>query len=147
MSLLTRRDPNRYPTLSSWFENAFNEPFFTRSFPIAAIEEGTLALDLSEDDKAVIVRASLPGFKKEDLDIEVHDGVLSINAKHNEEKEEKTERFYRKERTMNSMSRRVALPAAVLDKEAVADLKDGVLTLRLPKTIKSQPQRIPIRQG
>lgn len=123
----------------------FADPFFPHALTHASVDEGTLAVDLSEDDRTVFVRASVPGFKKEDVDIAVEGGVLTLNARHNEEKEEKTERFYRKERSMTSMSRRIALPTAVLEKDAQAELKDGVLTVRIPKMQKSQPQRVQIK--
>lgn len=145
MSMLIRRFPVASPTLASFIESAFSDPFFAREWPGTGTDEGTLPIDLSEDDASVIVRASLPGFRKEDVEIEVEDGVLSINAKHEEQHEEKKERFYRQERRITSMSRRIALPTAVVHKDTQAELKDGVLTLRLPKVQKPQPQRIQIR--
>ena len=101
-------------------------------------------MDVSETEKDIVVRASLPGFKKEDVSIEVHDGVLTINARRDEEKEEQAERYHRRERRMTSMSRSVALPAAVQDEKAKAELKDGVLSLTLPKHEKVMPKRIAI---
>ena len=147
MNMLTRRDSNRLPSIASWFENAFSSPFFARELPLAIVEEGTLPVDLSEDEKFVIVRASVPGFRKEDVEVEVEDGVMTINAKHAEEREERGERFYRQERSMSSLSRRIALPTAVNEKEAHAELKEGVLTVRAPKLMKAQPKRLEIREG
>jgi len=145
MNSITRRDMREVLPITSIFDRILTEPFFAEAMPLAArIEEGTLALDVSEDDTSVIVRASVPGFSKSDVDIEVHDNVLTINAQHTEEKEEKNERFYRKERRVGSLSRRIALPSAVVEKDAQADLKEGVLTLRLPKVQKIQPKKIKI---
>lgn len=123
----------------------FNDPFFNQS-PLAGLsmDEGTLAVDISEDEQNVVVRASLPGFTKEDVTVHVEDGVLTINAQHTEEKEHKGEKFYRKERRTGSMSRRIALPTAVVESQTKAELKEGVLTLRLPKSTKSAPHRIQI---
>ncbi|CAG1009072.1 Acid shock protein [Phycisphaerales bacterium] len=143
MALLTRRN-GREQLPMSVFDRFFNDPFFIEMPAIARVEEGTLPLDVSENDTHVIVRASLPGFQKDNIDVEVHDGVLSINARQEEEKEETGERFYRKERSTTAMSRRVALPSAVMEKDALADFKDGVLTLRLPKSQKEQPRKIRI---
>ena len=144
MPIITRRDPRNISSMDRFLSSFLNDPFF-ESLPAAfSNEEGTLALDVSEDDRNVIVRASLPGFNKEDVEIEVHDGVLTIKAEHSEEHEETGERFYRRERQFGSMSRRVALPSPVLDDEADAALKDGVLTLKLPKTRQATPKKIAI---
>ncbi|MDX2131204.1 MAG: Hsp20/alpha crystallin family protein [Planctomycetota bacterium] len=143
MAFLIRRD-HRDPSPLGAFERLFNDPFFSELPALARMDEGTLPLDVSENDTHVIVRASLPGFAKDKIDIEVHDGVLAINAHHEEEREEKGERFYRKERRSGSLSRRVALPSTVLEKDAQAEFNDGVLTLRLPKVQKEQPKKIRI---
>lgn len=136
----------REPTVERLLSSVFSDPFFEGTLPslLNRSEEGTLALDVSEDDANVIVRASLPGFTKDDVNIEVHDGVLTIKAEHAEEREETGERFYRRERQFGSVSRRVALPSAVVEDDAHAELKDGVLTLRLPKTKQATPKKIAI---
>ena len=133
--------PTIFP-MARLFENLLADPFLALS--TTGVEEGALALDVSEDPKSVIVRASLPGFSKDNIDVEVHDGVLTIKATQSEQHEEKGERYYRKERRFGSMSRRVALPCAVLETEAKADLTDGVLTLRLPKSPKDTPRKVTI---
>ena len=90
MMNLIRRDPFENTGLARVFGQLASEPFFS-----GELDEGTLPLDISEDEKNVIVRASVPGFKPGDIDVEVHGGILTIKATHNEEKEEKQERFYR----------------------------------------------------
>lgn len=140
MNIMARRD--NLP-LSSVLETVFRDPFFAGTI-VPRVEEGSLAFDVSEDDTNVIVRASLPGFKKEDIDVEIHDGVLTINATHTEETEEKTERYYRKERRMGSTSRRIALPSPVQENGAKAELKDGVLSLWIPKVAKETPRKVQI---
>jgi HSP20 family protein len=142
---IIRRDPYEAPALGRLFNHLFNDPVFAEFKQLVpSVEEGTLALDVSEDDTTVFVRASLPGFKREDVNVEIHDGVLSINATHSEESEERTERFYRKERRSGSVSRRIALPSQVREADAQAELKDGVLSLRLPKEHKEQPRKVKI---
>lgn len=144
MTVLTRR-PSEVLPLAAVLERFFNDPFLGNEIPaIARLEEGTLPLDVSEDEKDIIVRASLPGFSKDNLEIEVHDGVLSIKASANQEKEESGEKFFRKERRTSSVSRRIALPSAVQETSGRAEFTDGVLTLRLPKIAKEQPKRIKI---
>jgi len=143
MTLLARREPRDLFSFPMIWDRFFNEPFLQTG--AGTIDEGTLPLDVSEDEKNVIVRASLPGFKKENIEIEIHDGVLGVKATQEEEKEEKGETFYRRERRTQSVSRRVALPTTVAEGQTDAELKDGVLTLRLPKTPAAMPKKIRIK--
>jgi HSP20 family protein len=145
MTLLTRRE-TRDP-LFNVIDRFFHEPLmFTGEMPgaIQRLEEGFLPVDVSESDTHVIVRASVPGFAREDIDAEIHDNVLTIKAEHKEEKEERNERYFRKELRFGSMSRRVALPSQVLDRDIGAELKDGVLTLKMPKVAEATPRKIKI---
>ena len=140
MALLTRRE-TRDPLLSV-IDRFFTEPLMLGAEMPGAIqrlEEGFLPVDVSETDTHVIVRASVPGFRREDIDAEIHDNVLTIKAEHKEEKEETSERYFRKELRFGSMSRRVALPSQVMDKDVGAELKDGVLTLRMAKVAAKFP--------
>ena len=139
MMTLIRREPSELPVSRLW-NQIFNEPFLATG----AVQEGNLALDLSEDDKSVIVRASLPGFSKDNIDVEVHDGILTIKAERNEESEEKGETYHRRERRIGIATRRVALPETVSQQEVAAELKDGVLTLRFPKTPQALPRKVKI---
>jgi len=142
---LTRRDPALTNGVRL-FDRLFNDPFLSlpTEFTAPVLEEGTLALDVSENDENVIVRASLPGFQRDDINVEMHDGVLTIKAERTEEEETRDERFFRKERRYGAVSRRVALPSMVDEKGARAALKDGVLELCLPKAEQARPKKIAI---
>jgi HSP20 family protein len=146
---IVKSHPLAFPTIDRVMSQFLNDPFFSDvRFPasaLAAVDEGTLALDVSEDDDNVFVRATVPGFTKDQIDLSVHDGVVSINAQHAEERQTTNERFYRKERRVGSLSRRIALPSAVADDRTTAELKDGVLTLTLPKIRKEEPRKIAIK--
>ena len=143
MADITRRDPfGINSNLRSAMERIFEDPFFRTGF---MSEEGTLPLDVSERDREIVVRADLPGYGKDEVDVQVHDDVLSIRAQRNEEHEEQTDRYYRRERSWGSMSRRVALPGVVKDAPVEASLKDGVLTLRIPLPEQVGPKQIEIK--
>lgn len=145
MTNLVCRNTFESPTLSRVIDSFFNDPFFRDGLPFTnVVDGGTLPLDVSEDDRNVIVRASLPGFRKEDISVEVHEGVLTIKAERDDEREEKNETFYRRERRFGAVSRRVALPSTLLDAETQAELKDGVLTLRIPKSPKAMPRKVQV---
>jgi len=138
-----RRPANTVNVFDRIFENFFGDT------PVVAIAPGTsagaLALDVSEDDTHVIVRASVPGFAKDEVHVELHEGELSIVAEHREEKEESNERFYRRERRIGSLTRQVVLPGVDPKAEAEAELKDGVLTVRVPRVRPESPRKVQIR--
>jgi HSP20 family protein len=147
---LTRRDP--FPSVRQMMErffddSIFRDQFFSRLPYSFTTEEGTLPLDIREHDGKLIVEASLPGFTKENIDVQVHDGVLSIRAQHSEEKEERNGngRYYRRERTWGALSRRVALPGIVDNAQVEAELKNGVLTLTIPLPEQVSPKQIEIK--
>lgn len=149
MADIVRRDPFDVFTnggLRQMMDRLFDDSFM-RTPMSAGWDEGTLAVDISEKDHELVVRASVPGFKKEDIDVQVHEGVLSINAKHNEEREEQGETYYRRERRSGSVSRRIALPGVVHDAPVDAELKDGVLSLRIKLPEASRPKQIEIKSS
>jgi HSP20 family protein len=156
MNRTNRNDLAPFAPLSRVFESFFDEPLFALTpmgmGAVGGTQQATgFALDLSEDDQNLIVRATLPGFSKEDINVEVDEGVLTISAEHNEEKTQggEGERFYRRERRFGSVQRRIALPVPIQDEDASAELVDGVLTLRLPKVQKAPARKINIgeKQG
>jgi HSP20 family protein len=108
-------------------------------------DEGTLPVDIAESEGKLLVKASLPGFAKDDIDVQVNEGVLSIKAEHSDETETKNEKFYRRERRYGSVSRRIALPGIVHDAPVDAQLKDGVLTLAIEVPEKAKPKQIEIK--
>lgn len=147
MSNLAVRDQFVPSVFRDVFDRFFDEPFF-RGFPTIASfvpVEATLPVDISERDGQLVVEASLPGFKKEQVDVKVDDGVLTIQAERTQEAEEHTEKFYRRERSWGSASRRVALPAEVDEGAVDAELKNGVLTVRLGLPVQRVPKSVEIR--
>ncbi len=90
-------------------------------------------INVYETKNEVIAEAELPGIKPEDVDIEIKDNVLKIEAK--TEKEEKTEEkgYYKREFSKGYYRRVTPLPVEVKDDKAEADYKNGVLTVKMPK--------------
>ena len=130
-------------TMRSVLDFVSHDPFF-RPASLDFSEEGTLALDVAEENGDIVVRASLPGFRKQDVDVQIHDGVLSIKAEHTQESETSDEHYYRKERNVGSVSRRIALPGIITEAQATAELKDGVLTLTIPQAEAARPKQIQV---
>jgi HSP20 family protein len=130
------------PSVNRLFNQLFQEPFFPEARNGAA--EPPMALDVSETEKELIVRASLPGYGRDDVEVEVHEGVLSIKAERTEQAEASGETWLRRERRTGAVTRRIALPESVADADPRAELKDGVLTLWLPKAEKALPKKVKI---
>ena len=102
------------------------------------------SIDLIEHDDALIVRAAVPGYRKEDLSVSVSDGSLTIKGEIGAEKKEEKEDYYFCEMSHGAFSRTIDLPASVDDAKATASMKDGVLELTLPKLEKSKAHSIAI---
>lgn len=137
--------PASVQPLDRFIARVFNDPFMAvRVAPTNTIDEGSLALDIAEDNSHLIVRASLPGFAKENIAVEIDNGVLTIQAERAETTEDSGEQFHRRERRFGSVSRRLTLPAEVDEAGAAAELKDGVLTLRLPRASKPTGRKVAI---
>jgi HSP20 family protein len=113
--------------------------------PRLAAEPSTPALDVQETDDAMIVTASVPGFKPEDLTIEINKGVLTIAGETGEEREETKGTWHLQERRFGSVRRSITLPAAIYDDEAKATLEDGVLIVTIPKSERTPTRKIEVQ--
>ncbi|MFW2440979.1 MAG: Hsp20/alpha crystallin family protein [Arenicellales bacterium] len=133
------------------FNNNLDDVFegFFRPYTVRPgdITGGSLipAIDLHENDNSYTVRAEIPGVKKEDVDVTVHDGVLTINAETRYENEEKEDgRVIRQERRYGKYVRSIRLGNDVDESQVKANYKDGILELALPKVEEVKPKKISI---
>ena len=90
--------------------------------------------DISETEKEYLIRAELPAVAKEDVKVTIDDGIITIAGERKFEREDKKEKFHRVESFHGTFERSFYLPPNVDEKGIVADSKDGVLTVHLPKT-------------
>ena len=104
----------------------------------------TPALDVSEDKDNVYVRAELPGMRKEDIDVSLHNGSLSISGERKGDEEFKDAEVYRAERFFGKFQRTVTLPAQVAVDKIKAQYKDGILSITLPKAEEAKPKHIDV---
>lgn len=105
----------------------------------------TPAMDVTETDHEYLVKAELPGIKKEDMDISIQDGVLTINAETRYENEQKEHgRIIRQERRYGNFVRSMRLGNEVDKDKVKAEYKDGVLVLSLPKAEAVKPKKIEV---
>ena len=98
--------------------------------------EGALTprVDESEDDKAIHVKVELPGMDKDDVDITMANGLLTIRGEKKRDEEEKGKDFYRRERSFGAFRRSLPIPVDVDESKIDASFKKGVLYIELPKT-------------
>jgi len=102
------------------------------------------AIDLYEDRDNYVVKMELPGMKKEEIDISLHNGVLSITGERKDEEKHEDAETYRSERFFGRFQRSVTLPAVVEGDKVNASYKDGILTVTLPKAEEAKPKQITI---
>jgi HSP20 family protein len=136
-------------------EDLFNR--FDRSFgglPVVRGETGreTLAVadwaptvDISETDTEYVIKAELSEMGKDDVKVSIHEDVLTIQGERKMEQEEKNKKFHRVERAYGRFTRAFVLPENVDTESVSAKHKDGLLTLRLTKTVEAQPRSIEVK--
>ena len=104
----------------------------------------TPAVDIYENSDFVVVKAELPGVEKNQISVEVKDGILSLRGERKFEKEVKEESFHRIERSYGSFQRSFSLPVSVDQDQVTARFEDGVLEVKLPKKEKAKPKQIQV---
>jgi HSP20 family protein len=127
-----------FEEMERWFEEAFRRPFFAPSWMprLRMPDVGATypSVDIFEDDNDVIVKAELPGMKKDEIEVNISDDVITISGeKKTDDKVEKKD-YYRLECSFGSFTRTLRLPAETQTDKAKANFKDGVLEIRIPKT-------------
>jgi HSP20 family protein len=103
------------------------------------------AVDVAENDDHYTVTAELPGAKKEDVTVELHEGLLTIRGAKRSEREEKGEHYRHVERSFGTFSRSFSLPANADGEHIKARFEDGVLTVEIRKTEKAKPKTVNIK--
>lgn len=144
MAITLWRSRRPFEGLNRWFDDVnswFDEDTFIPEFETTWLP----AIDVEEKDGNYIVKADLPGLKKEDIHIELKEGCLTLRGERNEEHEEKKRRYRRIERTYGSFERSFRVPEGVTEKDIHAKYHDGVLELSIPAPKMEEPKAIPIK--
>ena len=140
---LIRYNPSRW--LDFPLERMFDE-FWGRTAPeAAAVETWAPRVDISEEDTAVLLTAELPGVSKDDVKVELKDGVLTLSGEKKSEHKEEKNGFYRSERVYGSFTRSFTVPETLDAEKIEAEYADGVLRLTLPKRPEAAPRLINVR--
>ena len=134
-----------FPALmnDTMFSDLFDDPFFEgwRNMDRAAacdpnMSAGMMSTDVRETDKGYMVDIDMPGFKKDDISLDLQNGYLTVSAHRNSSHEDKDDngRWLRRERYAGSCSRSFYVGEDVKDSDIHASYKDGTLCLEMPKT-------------
>jgi HSP20 family protein len=108
------------------------------------LPEWTPLADITEDEKEYLIKADLPGMKKEDVKVTVENGVLIISGERQFEKEEKKRKYHRVERGYGTFMRSFTLPDDADGDKIKAEFKNGLLTVHLPKSEHAKPKQIEV---
>lgn len=134
--------PSTFTQMDRLFDEIFKRPFFSLwSTRMGGAEEGEqqiyLPVDIFEDGESVIVRAEIPGVRKEDLSVQINVDSITISGKKSNEYRVQEKDFFRCESSYGSFARTCQLPAETIVDKARAVFKDGILEVRIPKSLES----------
>lgn len=146
MAIVRWKDPIR--ELSSIHER-MNRLFGEAFGPLREQEEGwprswEPAVDIYEADDAIVVKAEVPGIERDQVNVEVKDGILMLRGERKFEQEVKEENYHRIERSYGTFQRSFTLPSSVDPDKVHAKLRNGVLEVTLRKKEQARPKQIRI---
>lgn len=102
------------------------------------------AVDIIQNEDAIVLKADLPGVKREDVEVTIHEGTLTLKGTKTTEVEKNEEGIHHLERSHGEFHRIFRVPELVVADKVKAEFKDGVLEIRLPLTEKIKPRRVAI---
>ena len=145
MSNLTRWEPVREmmtlrEAMDRLFDDAFTRPVNLRDGGLSAP-----AVDMYQTDDEVVVKVALPGFKADEVQINVTGDVLTLRGELKREEDKKDKAWHIREHRWSSFERSIALPTAVTADRANADFENGILTITLPKAEEVKPRTISVK--
>ena len=122
----------------------FDSPFFRshRSDEDVSFGLWNPAVDLYENEDRFVIKAELAGVDKENISIDLENGVLTLSGERSDDSEVNEDNYYRRERTYGKFRRAFSLPADVDSDKIKAEFKDGVLSIEVPKPEGSKPKQI-----
>lgn len=129
--------------LGSFFGGAF--PRFGNGNGGLKLADWSPQVDITEDDNEYLIKADLPEMKKDEIKVNVENGVLSVSGERKTEKEEKNKKFHRIERSYGTFERSFTVPDDADGAKVAAEFKDGVLRVHLPKNPVAKPKAIEVK--
>ena len=141
---LVRWDPFReFLTMSNRLNRTIDDPFIQR--PEASFGAWAPPVDIFERQDHLVIRAEVPGIQKDDMDVRIENGVLTLHGERREEKEVQDVSTHLMERVYGSFTRSFSLPTTVDATKVTAVYKDGVLEVTVPKIETAKPKQVEIK--
>lgn len=142
LTLLKKRKP--LEGLTTWYDDFEN--FFYDNFPTENFKSNWYpAVDIEHKEKEYILRADLPGMKKEDIKVTVENSCLTLKGERKTEHEENKYNYHRIERTHGTFQRSFKIPEGLTEKQIKAKYNDGVLELTIPTPKVEEPKQIDVK--
>jgi HSP20 family protein len=132
---------NQWLTESDLFENFLNRNFFEPGFGTGWVP----AIDVEESEDAFIIRAEMPGLKKEDVKVSLVNNILTLSGEKKKEEKKDQHKYHRTERMYGMFQRSFSLPQIYQANKIEANFKDGILVITVPKTEEAKPKEIAIQ--
>jgi HSP20 family protein len=144
---MIRFDPLReLDEITERMNRAMYRPFMRFENEEAFVEaDWAPVVDIEETAREYVVKAELPDVKKDDVKVAIENGLLTIVGERTQEKEEKGRKVHRIERSYGKFARKFTVPRDVDDKKVAAEFKDGLLTVRVPKSEALRPRTIEVK--
>lgn len=136
--VLAQWDP--FGEISRIHDRVFGRPTLEREYTFRP------AVDIFEDAEGIHVKAEIPGVKPDEINVDVHDNVLTISGERKLEHEDNKEGYHRVERFYGSYSRSFALPGEISTEDIDAKYEDGVLHLTLPKRPEAKRRQVAVKK-
>jgi|SRR5690348_1475120 len=135
----------RLTNLRDEIDRLFEAPLAELARSSQLLSGWTPAFDVYEDKDNFYVRAELPGMRKEDIDLSMHNGSLSVSGERKSDEKLKGVEVYRAERFFGRFQRTITLPRQVAVEKIKAQYQDGILSITLPKAEEAKPKHIDVK--
>ncbi len=125
-----------------------NEPqhnVFVEEENFSATSDGQLTIDVYQTDTEIVIKSTIAGVKPEDLDVSINNDMVTIKGERKNDEAVNPENYYYQECYWGGFSRSVVLPVDIISDKAEASLKNGILTIRLPKADTTKIKRLQVR--
>jgi HSP20 family protein len=137
--------PNRMERLFTEEPLAMLRPTLTMEENYGPVKAWTPACDIFETDKELVIKFELPEVKKEDVEVKIEQNVLTLRGERKFEEKTDRDNYHRVERRYGEFLRSFSVPLYVDAAKVIAEFKDGVLTVTLPKSEEARPKQITVK--